>query len=55
MREDHPYLTARNCYVTPHVAWGSIEARTRLIDIVAQNLKAFEAGKPQNCVGGFKG
>ena len=55
MREDHPYLTAKNCYVTPHVAWGSIEARTRLIDIVAQNLAAFEAGKPQNCVGAFKG
>jgi glycerate dehydrogenase len=55
MREGHPYLTAPNCIVTPHVAWGSIEARERLIDIVAQNLKAFEAGKPQNCVGAFKG
>jgi glycerate dehydrogenase len=55
MREDHPYLTAKNCIVTPHVAWGSIEARTRLVDIVAQNLKAFEQGKPQNCVGNFKG
>jgi hypothetical protein len=37
------------------VAWGSIEARERLIGIVAQNLKAFEVGKPQNCVGAFKG
>ena len=55
MQENHPYLTAPNCIVTPHVAWGSIEARTRLIDIVAQNLKAFEEGRPQNCVGGFKG
>jgi glycerate dehydrogenase len=55
MREGHPYLTAPNCIVTPHVAWGSIEARERLIDIVAQNLKAFEEGKPQNCVGAFKG
>ena len=55
MRENHPYLTAPNCIVTPHVAWGSIEARTRLIDVVAENLKAFEAGKPQNCVGTFKG
>ena len=55
MRDDHPYLAAKNCYVTPHVAWGSIEARMRLVDIVAQNLKAFELGKPQNCVGAFKG
>ena len=55
MREDHPYLTAKNCYVTPHVAWGSIEARMRLIDLVAQNLEAFQKGNPQNCVGVFKG
>ena len=55
MRENHPYLTAKNCYVTPHVAWGSIEARERLIDLVAQNLRAFAQGKPQNCVGGCKG
>jgi len=55
MREDHPYLTARNCYVTPHVAWGSIEARERLIDLVAQNLAAYRDGRPQNCVGKIKG
>ena len=55
MREDHPYLTAPNCVVTPHIAWGSFEARTRLIDIVAENLKAFAAGKPKNCVGVCKG
>jgi glycerate dehydrogenase len=55
MRDDHPYLTAKNCYVTPHVAWGSIEARTRLIDIVAQNLISYRDGKPQNCVGKYKG
>ena len=55
MRENHPYLTAPNCVVTPHVAWGSIEARTRLIDLVAQNLQAFALGSPQNCVGGCKG
>lgn len=55
MREDHPYLTAKNCYVTPHVAWGSLEARERLIDLVAQNLRAFANGQPQNCVGKIKG
>lgn len=46
MRPNHPYLTARNCYITPHVAWASIEARTRLIDLVAENLKAFQSGHP---------
>lgn len=55
MRDDHPYLTAKNCYVTPHVAWGSIEARTRLIRIVADNLAAFRGGHPQNCVGKYRG
>ena len=50
MRSHHPYLTAKNCYITPHVAWGSIEARTRLIDLVAENLRAFEKGEPINVV-----
>ena len=55
MRDGHAYLTAKNCVVTPHVAWGSIEARTRLIGIVADNLVAYRDGKPQNCVGEYKG
>ncbi len=50
MRPGHPYLTAKNCYVTPHVAWGTLDARTRLITMVAENLKAFEAGTPINKV-----
>ncbi len=50
MRPNHPYLTAKNCYVTPHVAWASIEARTRLISLVAENLKAFQNGCPINQV-----
>ncbi len=50
MRKGHPYLTAKNCYVTPHIAWGSLEARTRLITIVAENLIAFEAGAPIHVV-----
>ena len=50
MRPHHPYLTAKNCYITPHVAWGSIEARTRLVDLVAENLRAFEKGEPINVV-----
>lgn len=46
MRPGHPYLAAKNCYVTPHVAWAAYEARVRLIDMVAENLKAFTAGHP---------
>lgn len=50
MRKNHPYLTAKNCYITPHVAWAAYEARVRLIDIVAENIRAFEAGSPVNVV-----
>jgi glycerate dehydrogenase len=50
MRPGHPYLTAKNCYITPHVAWGTLDARSRLITMVAENLKAYEAGKPINKV-----
>lgn len=46
MRPGHPYLKTRNCYVTPHVAWAAMEARIRLIDCVAENLRAFLAGRP---------
>ncbi len=50
MRSDHPYLTAKNCYITPHVAWATLEARTRLIGIVAENLRAFAIGQPIHVV-----
>lgn len=52
MRINHAYLTAKNCYITPHVAWASYEARTRLIDIVANNIRAFQNGSPVNRVNG---
>ena len=45
-----PLLTARNCFVTPHVAWATFEARTRLLDICEANLRAFVGGNPQNVV-----
>ena len=45
-----PLLTARNCFVTPHIAWATLEARTRLLDICEANLKAFIEGTPQNVV-----
>jgi glycerate dehydrogenase len=50
MRPGHPYLTAKNCYITPHVAWASIEARTRLMNICVNNIKGFIDGKPVNLV-----
>lgn len=49
-RSNSPLFTARNCFVTPHIAWATIEARTRLLDICEANLRAFMEGNPQNVV-----
>ncbi|UFS71284.1 D-2-hydroxyacid dehydrogenase [Geomonas sp. RF6] len=49
---DSPLLTAKNCIITPHVAWASLSARKRLMAITAQNVASFLAGKPQNVVNG---
>lgn len=46
----NPLLTAPNCLLTPHIAWASTEARTRLMEILVQNIRAFGAGEPQNVV-----
>ncbi|MEM6757008.1 MAG: NAD(P)-dependent oxidoreductase, partial [Planctomycetota bacterium] len=47
---DHPVLSAPNTVITPHIAWATTEARTRLIDIVANNLAAWQRGEPVNVV-----
>ncbi len=47
---DHPLLGAKNCVLTPHVAWATREARERLIETVAENLQRYMEGKPQNVV-----
>jgi glycerate dehydrogenase len=48
----NPLLHARNCIVTPHVAWATRDARARLIAASAGNLRAFLAGTPSNVVNG---
>lgn len=45
---DNPLLTAKNCYITPHFAGNTLEARTRLMHKVYENIKAFLDGKPIN-------
>lgn len=47
---DNPLLSARNCIVTPHIAWATKEARTRLLDTAVANLRAFLEGHPVNVV-----
>lgn len=47
---DNPLLSARNSYITPHIAWASKEARERLMSICAANIRAFLSGKPENQV-----
>ena len=45
-----PLLTAKNCIMTPHIAWATKEARQRLMNIAVDNLRCFLDGKPQNVV-----
>ena len=47
---DNPLLTAPHCYITPHIAWATLEARQRLHHIMVDNIRAFQAGKPINNV-----
>ena len=43
---DNPLLRARNCYLTPHIAWATEEARQRLVKACVENVRAFLEGEP---------
>ena len=47
---DHPLVGLPNCLITPHNAWATLESRTRMMEILVQNLKAFKDGNPVNVV-----
>ena len=47
---DNPLIGAPNCYITPHIAWASREAKSRLMSIAIDNVKSFLSGKVKNCV-----
>ena len=50
MEENNPLFKAKNCIITPHIAWATKEARERLMNIAVQNLKFYLDGNPQNLV-----
>jgi glycerate dehydrogenase len=47
---DNPLLSAKNCTITPHIAWATKAARQRLMDVVVENVQAFLNEQPQNVV-----
>ncbi len=50
IRADNPLLRAKNCLITPHIAWAPRQSRQRLMDIAVENLSAFLGGTPLNVV-----
>ena len=49
-KDDNPLLKAEKCLITPHIAWASFEARSRLMKIFRSNVEGFVSGKPINVV-----
>ncbi len=47
---DNPLLSAKNCFITPHIAWAAFETRERLAGILKENISAFINGNPQNVI-----
>jgi glycerate dehydrogenase len=50
MSPDTPLKGAKNCVITPHTAWAPLETRQRLVNIVCDNIRAWQNGSPQNKV-----
>jgi glycerate dehydrogenase len=49
-QKDNPLLKAKNCFITPHIAWATKSARSRLMDIATHNVESFLEGKTLNTV-----
>ena len=49
-RVDNPLLKQQNAYITPHIAWATVEARVRLLQVAIENVRAFLDATPQNVV-----
>lgn len=49
-KRDNPLLSAKNCIITPHIAWATLAARERLMKIAIGNVRSFIEGKPVNMV-----
>lgn len=47
---DNPLLNAKNCFITPHIAWATKEARQRLMNVAITNIRSFLIGKPVNVI-----
>lgn len=52
MEEDCVLMGAKNCIITPHIAWAPVETRQRLMGIVTNNIRCFLRGEPENVVNG---
>ena len=50
MTADNPLLKAKNCIITPHIAWATLAARSRLMQTTVGNVRAFQADAPENVV-----
>ncbi|HJA72546.1 MAG TPA: D-2-hydroxyacid dehydrogenase [Candidatus Lachnoclostridium stercoravium] len=50
IKPENPLLGAKNCIITPHISWAAKEARQRIMDITADNIKAYMDGAPVNVV-----
>ena len=53
IKGDNPLLTAKNCFITPHISWAARDSRQRIMDITVNNIRAFINGEPVNVVNGY--